>query len=309
MPPDHQFIPTLDEAWYKVLLTGVSTIAPNGSIIDNERVILEELRQNPYIRPDDMAEPPRYITAPDRLGEKQKTAMVLTFRNEEAARYLIKVAKGLWYMGEYVRARTFEDRRPVRPCERCYSLQHMTKHCQGRNPRCRFCKGDHWSVDHQCNQCGATEACTHVTCINCGGQHRADDPSCPERTRKAGVHATAKAAKSSTSRMDQHSMTQTEASQQDQSLTSQPKETNTQAAKAKRGTKRNKATEYSSDALRALAEKAGNGATEDEAWSAIETARGDGRKAVEILRRTGKARAHTEETDMQVDATPATHTA
>ncbi|KAG8923101.1 hypothetical protein FRC00_006627, partial [Tulasnella sp. 408] len=93
VPPDHQFTPTLDEAWYKVLLTGVSTIAPNGSIIDNERVILEELRQNPYIRPDDMAEPPRYITAPDRLGEKQKTAMVLTFRNEEAARYLIKVAK------------------------------------------------------------------------------------------------------------------------------------------------------------------------------------------------------------------------
>lgn len=309
MPPGHQFVPTLDEAWYKVLLTGVSTVAPNGTIIDDERVILEELRQNPYIRPDDMAEPPRYITAPDRLGEKLKTAMVLTFRNEEAARYLIKVAKGLWYMGEYVRARNFEDRRPVRPCERCYSLQHTTKHCQGRNPRCRFCNNDHWSVDHRCNQCGATEDCTHVVCVNCGGQHKADDPACPERTRKTGIHATAKAAKSSVPSKNQYHTSQTEPNQQTQSSTAQLKETEAQATKAKRGTKRSKATEYTSDSLKALIEKAGGGATEDDAWRAIETAKGDERKAVEILRRTVNGRAHTEEMDMQVDATLPTHTA
>lgn len=123
VPSGHQFIPTLNEAWYKVLLTGVSTIAPNGSVINDDRVILDELRQNAYIHPDDMAEPPRYTAAPDRLGEKQKTAMALTFRNEEAPRYLVRTAKGLWYMGEYVRARPFEDRRTIRPCERCYSLQ------------------------------------------------------------------------------------------------------------------------------------------------------------------------------------------
>ncbi|KAG8938736.1 hypothetical protein FRC04_007825 [Tulasnella sp. 424] len=39
----HQFSPTLDEAWYKVLTTGVSTIAPNGLIINDNRVILNKL--------------------------------------------------------------------------------------------------------------------------------------------------------------------------------------------------------------------------------------------------------------------------
>lgn len=40
----HQFIPTLDEASDKVLLTGVSTVAPNGSTFNNDRAILEELQ-------------------------------------------------------------------------------------------------------------------------------------------------------------------------------------------------------------------------------------------------------------------------
>lgn len=253
-----------------------------------------------------MAEPPRYIAAPDRLGEKQKTAMVLTFRNEEAARYLIKVAKGLWYMGEYVRARAFEDRRPVRPCERCYSLQHTTKHCQGRNPRCRFCKGDHWSVDHRCNQCGAAEECTHVVCANCGGQHKADDPSCPERVRKTGIHTTAK---SPAPQKTQQPRSQTVPSQLTQAPSTQPKEPSAQPPKAKRGTKRGKATEYSSDSLKALAKKIGNGATEDDAWKAMETANGDVKKAEEILRRASSQRNPSEEIDMQVDATPPTHSA
>ncbi|KAG8959510.1 hypothetical protein FRC05_007719 [Tulasnella sp. 425] len=58
-----------------------------------------------------MAKPPCYIATPDRLGEKQRTAMVLTFQNEEAtmARYLVKTAKGLWYMGEYSTAQAHSE--------------------------------------------------------------------------------------------------------------------------------------------------------------------------------------------------------
>lgn len=134
VPLGHQFIPTPDEAWYKVLLTGVSTIAPNGSLINDQRIIRDKLQQNVYIHPDNMAELPCYIATPDGLEEKQKTTMVLTFRTEEATRYLIKVAKGLWYMGEYVRPRNFKDQRPAWPCKCCYSLQHMTKRCQGKTP-------------------------------------------------------------------------------------------------------------------------------------------------------------------------------
>lgn len=311
VPPSHQFIPTLDEAWYKVLLTGVSTIAPNGSIINDDRIILDELRQNAYIHPDDMAEPPRYIAALDRLGEKQKTAMVLTFRNEEAARYLVKTAKGLWYMGEYVRARPFEDRRPIRPCERCYSLQHTTKHCQCKTPRCRFCKGEHWSIDHRCDKCGMTGECAHTICVNCGGEHKADDPSCPERVRKIGIHTSSKTAKSSAPPKSQKTMSQSVSSQQTQASTTgtQPKEPSTQPSRAKRGTKRSKPTEYSSSTLRAVAEEAGDGATEEDAWNALEAANGDVRRAVETLRGTSSRRAATEETGMQVDAIPPAPTA
>lgn len=62
----------------------------------------------------------------------------------------------------------------VNQCQNCYRYNHVTRFCKGKS-RCLRCKDEHRQEDNSC-----AETNTNPHCINCGGNHWANDmKKCP----------------------------------------------------------------------------------------------------------------------------------
>lgn len=65
---------------------------------------------------------------------------------------------------------------PVRQCRQCWRFGHMVKQCKSKR-RCNFCQAEIDNDNHEC--------IGGPTCVNCSGEHRADDRnSCPMFEKK-----------------------------------------------------------------------------------------------------------------------------
>lgn len=109
--------------------------------------------------------------------------MLLTVSSQEEVDYLLKHVSGVFLYGWYASFSRFQDLKPVRQCNRCWSFDHHTSKCL--NPaRCRVCAGDHTELTHTCNSCPSTakaqKGCNHIPikCVNCGEAHMADSTKC-----------------------------------------------------------------------------------------------------------------------------------
>lgn len=63
---------------------------------------------------------------------------------------------------------------PVKLCIRCWRFGHRIKTCRSSKPRCVVC-----GLDHEGEVCWDAP-----TCVNCNGNHKANDRNCPERVRQ-----------------------------------------------------------------------------------------------------------------------------
>lgn len=63
---------------------------------------------------------------------------------------------------------------PLRMCFNCCRYGHTAKACKSKTPRCMVC-----TLEHDGRNCKATPRCCH-----CSGQHKTNDPECPERIRQ-----------------------------------------------------------------------------------------------------------------------------
>lgn len=63
---------------------------------------------------------------------------------------------------------------PLRMCFNCCRYGHTAKTCKSKTPRCIVC-----TLEHDGRNCKAAPRCCH-----CAGQHKSNDPECPERIRQ-----------------------------------------------------------------------------------------------------------------------------
>lgn len=65
---------------------------------------------------------------------------------------------------------------PLIQCFNCLRYNHITKQCKSKQV-CKICGSK--DENHSCSN--------NVQCINCHGEHRADSPSCPEKSRQKSI--------------------------------------------------------------------------------------------------------------------------
>ncbi|KAG8920270.1 hypothetical protein FRC02_001027 [Tulasnella sp. 418] len=187
----------LDLPWHKVQLNGAFTRNGRGDVIDTREELMEELiRENQWIQNEMLVELPRWLTSPEALENRTRVSFVVTFKDEKNANKLLKERKGAFFLGDWIKAKAFEDKRPFRQCGKCFSLKHSTRMCKS-SPRCKYCPKDHATEAHICETCTAADGCDHDKCCNCGGDHAADYKQCPEKVKAVGLHASAKTNKKS----------------------------------------------------------------------------------------------------------------
>lgn len=68
---------------------------------------------------------------------------------------------------------------PVTQCRTCLRFGHLNKTCRAKSPRCFRCGEAHLG-----DSCSNTET---LVCVNCHGNHRANDLSCPEYMRQKAI--------------------------------------------------------------------------------------------------------------------------
>lgn len=190
-----------DAQWHKVQVAAVPTGLQHGQVITDPEEIWREIRycNDEHIKREQLVEPPRYLATPEAVSRKERASIVLTFGKEEDASSFMKLGF-IFYMGVKCYIKRFEDRKPFRQCQRCFSYEHASRDCRSRE-RCRLCKGNHLTPNHKClhDGCGKTSECDHNNCVNCGGDHPADFRLCPTKIMKVGLSADSRLAKTSSS--------------------------------------------------------------------------------------------------------------
>ncbi|MCJ1360069.1 MAG: hypothetical protein MMC33_010072 [Icmadophila ericetorum] len=87
------------------------------------------------------------------------------------------------------RVEDFWEAGPGAVCPTCCGIRHgAMDDCQGKEPRCLICAGNHVAGEHKCGTrgCGTEmKACIHteIRCADCGGEHTADNAKCPASIR------------------------------------------------------------------------------------------------------------------------------
>ncbi|KAJ7035476.1 hypothetical protein C8F04DRAFT_1182380 [Mycena alexandri] len=152
---------------------------PFASVGSMEEVAREFERRNGELGPvtgtPRLVNPPpsaAKIAAMKEAGRKPPTAGSIVFQLESKERVDMAVAAGRVALGGQAPQvqRAFPHLTVVQ-CWGCYQYNHIRSRCPEVNTKCGGCGG----VSH-----GAVCAVT-PKCLNCGGVHRADNPSCPRR--------------------------------------------------------------------------------------------------------------------------------
>lgn len=87
--------------------------------------------------------------------------VVLTFNGTQLPSH-VELSKVLYSLKPYVYR--------VRQCKKCWRFGHHSDNCKSTS-RCKFCVTKDVQEDHQCD-------IDQPKCVNCGGEHRADDTRC-----------------------------------------------------------------------------------------------------------------------------------
>ncbi|KAI0071935.1 hypothetical protein K474DRAFT_1575364, partial [Panus rudis PR-1116 ss-1] len=122
---------------------------------------------------------PRWMCAEEDLASKNASSIVVAFEREDDAREVLR-RKNIFMFGRLCSASAYVDIPPIRNCERCGKLDHITRHCRDKEDTCLECSGRHSTTNHRCSNCNATKACSHIPakCANCEGDHPAYSRRC-----------------------------------------------------------------------------------------------------------------------------------
>ncbi|EJD42011.1 hypothetical protein AURDEDRAFT_169008 [Auricularia subglabra TFB-10046 SS5] len=138
-----------DQAWYQVLVNGVSTRVhdveglPSGMEI---LAALNEFSSHKY----DWASQLRWLGSANDLGHKTCGSVILAFKSEADALHAIE--HSVCIFGQLCPVRHSEDMQRLRTCDNCCSLDHTARICT-KPKRCGVCgSNEHTTASHSCNQ-------------------------------------------------------------------------------------------------------------------------------------------------------------
>ncbi|KZT71176.1 hypothetical protein DAEQUDRAFT_707516, partial [Daedalea quercina L-15889] len=142
----------VDRKWWKVQINGIPTDYPTvtGSWeklrpIDIENTIYAT---NGWMQGRTMCTQPKWMCSLEDLATKRFASAVVAMVKEEDAREMLERG-GLFIHGRFCRTAAYVDIPPLRPCERCWKLDHPTRGCSAK-PVCYYCGGEHLSGAHTC---------------------------------------------------------------------------------------------------------------------------------------------------------------
>jgi hypothetical protein len=125
---------------------------------------------------------PRSLTKPETRPHKKATTMVIAVRTEHEAKLIQD--HGVQVDGKTRKADRYVASRPTDQCTNCQQFGHSYLRCK-QSPFCNICAEPHSTTSHSCGSCPSIgKQCVHdvIQCINCKGNHRANDSKCPTIT-------------------------------------------------------------------------------------------------------------------------------
>jgi hypothetical protein len=168
----------VDERWHKLLL-GHVPLQIAGEPVTMERLQADIEGFNAGVS---LQQAPRWLVGEERRGDKQHSSVVLSFKDEDAARRVLK--RGLEVFGRPAEThlRRYYDTRPDTQCKRCQGYSHLREMCRAK-PACAICAEPHETTDHWCDKCQSLGKCHHavIRCANCCEGHESTFNLCPKR--------------------------------------------------------------------------------------------------------------------------------
>ncbi|EJD32296.1 hypothetical protein AURDEDRAFT_46762, partial [Auricularia subglabra TFB-10046 SS5] len=175
-----------DQAWYQVLVNGVSTRVHDVEGLPSGMEILADLNEFSSHKYD-WASQPRWLGSANDLEHKTRGSVILAFKTEADALHAIE--HSVCVFGQLCSARRFEDVPRLRTCDNCCGLDHTARICT-KPKRCGVCgSNDHTTSSHSCDQMEcefystsrpAGSHCEHtkLKCPHCKEEHAMRDPKC-----------------------------------------------------------------------------------------------------------------------------------
>jgi len=162
-----------DVQWFKTMVHGIA-ISDFDTATGMQDLQKEVELYNPRLQ---LATLPRWVTTRESRAGKMHGSVVLSFDNEEM--HQMSLRGKLFIGGASCHTRNFRETKPTDWCVNCQSYGHTAPICH-KASRCLYCQEDHPTIQHRCGACRANKGCEHVKCINCGGDHAANDKKCGE---------------------------------------------------------------------------------------------------------------------------------
>ncbi|EJD49520.1 hypothetical protein AURDEDRAFT_161076 [Auricularia subglabra TFB-10046 SS5] len=188
LPDSHAYVGAdCDQAWYQVLVNGVSTRVHDVEGLPSGMKILADLNEFSSHKYD-WASQPRWLGSANDLEHKTRGSVILAFKTEADALHAIE--HSVCIFGQLCSARRFEDVPRLCTCDNCCGLDHTARICT-KPKRCGVCgSNDHTTSSHSCDQMEcefystsrpAGSHCEHtkLKCPHCKGEHAMRDPNVP----------------------------------------------------------------------------------------------------------------------------------
>lgn len=172
--------------WSRIVLGGVKTSNPETGTTFTTEDLLLELLSNAQVTGLNITLQPRWVKM-DVTG-LATSSISFSFTDSDGTAKT-KLLKSPFYMfGSPVSTKEWRDKKKILQCFRCWKLGHTATACRS-TPRCRLCGYPHKESDHPSHcklgcvseQVKTPESCHHQSCLNCKGEHPADDPNCLKR--------------------------------------------------------------------------------------------------------------------------------
>jgi len=189
---DEVLAPRLPQSKSYLKITGISYIQPNGNKLTSDN-ITTTMKQLELFEPVNLAAKPRVIKASPKSDMTIIWFDIWDSQNGSKAKLLINHS---FNFGRYITTIRATNMNPGVPqCHNCWKWGHSTFSCRAHGSRCQKCSGPHKLEHHRdlAWYCKANsklnpprlettkgKPCPHsFKCINCKGEHIADNNKCP----------------------------------------------------------------------------------------------------------------------------------
>lgn len=166
------------DTWYRVSIHGISmeNYPDNINGIADLRHELEF--QNTGLR---INTEPRYMTHPSKRVWKLHSSVIIALTDRELYNQLIK--HGALVFGEVYKTGTYLTACRTDQCTKCQRHGHKWQQCPTTKDSGAICAKDHTTNIHFCADCSSKNICAHIAakCINCEGEHKATERTCPTK--------------------------------------------------------------------------------------------------------------------------------